>query len=452
MFTLEQAANWVRARRLGADVGIQSVGTDTRQLRPGQLYVALEGERFDGHAFLAEARERGAVAAMVSHENPCELPQLLVEDTRAGLGRLASAWRRQLPGRLVAITGSNGKTTCKEMMAAVLGRVGRVRSTRGNLNNDIGMPLSLLEARTEDFLVLEMGANHPGEIAYLTNIAHPDLALITNVGRAHLEGFGTLEGVARAKGEIVQGLPRDGTFVVPADSRWIDLWRESAGERRVLTFGFTPDATVSADPAQVRMRWAGVEFETSARLQTPRGTLELKLALAGRHNLLNALAVVAAAYALDIGDDAIRAGLAQLRPVARRLQPRVCRGLRLIDDSYNANPDSVQAAIEVLARFPGPRWLVLGDLAELGAEAASLHRLLGEAARAAGIEYLMGVGPLSLNAVQAFGAHGRHFAGRPELIAALHDELTVDDLVLVKGSRSAAMDQVVDALCGEGEG
>jgi UDP-N-acetylmuramoyl-tripeptide--D-alanyl-D-alanine ligase len=220
----------------------------------------------------------------------------------------------------------------------------------------------------------------------------------------------------------------------------------------VLTFGFTPDATVSADPAQVRMRWAGVEFETSARLQTPRGTLELKLALAGRHNLLNALAVVAAAYALDIGDDAIRAGLAQLRPVARRLQPRVCRGLRLIDDSYNANPDSVQAAIEVLAHFPGPRWLVLGDLAELGAEAASLHRLLGEAARAAGIEYLIGVGPLSLNAVQAFGAHGRHFAGRPELIAALHDKLTVDDLVLVKGSRIAAMDQVVDALCGEGEG
>jgi UDP-N-acetylmuramoyl-tripeptide--D-alanyl-D-alanine ligase len=452
MFTLEQAANWIRARRLGADVGIQSVGTDTRQLRPGQLYVALEGERFDGHAFLSEARERGAVAAMVSRENACQLPQLLVEDTRAGLGRLAAAWRRQLPGRLVAITGSNGKTTCKEMMAAVLGQVGRVRSTRGNLNNDIGMPLSLLEARSEDFLVLEMGANHPGEIGYLTNLAHPDLALITNVGRAHLEGFGTLEGVARAKGEIVDGLPRDGTLVVPADSRWTGLWRESAGERRVLTFGFTRDATVSADPAQVRMRWAGAEFETSARVQTPRGALELKLALAGRHNLLNALAIVASAYALDVGDAAIRGGLAQLKPVARRLQPRVCRGLRLIDDSYNANPESVQAAIEVLARFPGTRWLVLGDLAELGAEAASLHRSLGEAARAAGIEYLMGVGPLSLNAVQGFGAHGRHFADRAELIAALHDELTADDLMLVKGSRSAAMDQVVDALCGEGEG
>ena len=451
MWTLSEAAALVGGRVTGADVPFDSVGKDSREDCRGQLFVALRGERFDAHDFVAQAERQGAAAALVEHRVDANLPQLVVEDTRLALRHLAAAWRERFKGRVIAITGSNGKTTCKEMVAAVLAQVGTVRATRGNLNNDIGMPLTLLSARDEDFLVLEMGANHAGEIAYLTQIGRPQVAAITNAGRAHLEGFGSVEGVARAKGEIAQGLPPNGTFVVPSDSPWTGLWRQLAAGRPMLTCGPDAAADVRAEAEEVAGVWDTGGFRTRFKVHSGDSELELELGLAGMHNVRNALVAVAIARVLGIGHEAIRAGLAELKPVTGRLNPRRgTGGVRLIDDSYNANPESVRAAIDVLMGLPGRHWLVLGDLAELGSEAEALHRGLGEAARATGVDALYSVGRLSAFAAEAFGAGGRHFADQASLIADLRGRLGADDLVLVKGSRSAAMERVADALCGDG--
>jgi len=448
MWTLSQAAERVGGRVRGANVGFDSVGTDSRSDCRGQLFVALRGERFDGHAFATEAKANGAIAAMVDHPLDLALPQWQVDDTRLALGRLASAWRDRFPGRVIAVTGSNGKTTCKEMIAAVLDQVGSVRATRGNLNNDIGLPITLLGADREDYLVLEMGANHPGEIAYLTGIGRPDVAVITNAGRAHLEGFGSLEGVARAKGEIARGLTHDGTLIVASDSPWTGLWRALAEGRRVLTCGLDATADVRAPSEQVESTWGKEGFRTRFKVCVRDEAIGLDLGLAGMHNVRNALAAVAVASVLDIPAEALRAGLASLRPVPRRLQPRIGRGgVKVIDDTYNANPDSVRAAIQVLIGLPGRRRLVLGDLGELGPQAGALHRELGAAARDAGIDTLHAVGRLSAEAVAGFGNGARHFADQEALISALSSELGNGDLVLVKGSRAAAMERVADALC-----
>lgn len=453
LFSLSQAARWLDAQMIGADAGIESVGTDTRSLQPGQLFVALVGPRFDGHEFAADAASKGAAALLVSRELETALPQLRVRDTRLALGRLAAAWRKTLPGRVVAVTGSNGKTTTKEMIAAILSRVGTVAATQGNLNNDIGLPLTLLAARAQDHLVLEMGANHPGEIGYLSTIARPDVALITNAGRAHLEGFGTLEGVARAKGEIIGGLPQEGTFVRNADDRWTALWRKMAERRNTLSFGRNAAADVHVEAVRQASGLNGSGFHCRYRIATPRGLLEVDLALAGEHNLMNALAAVAVAEVLGVEQDAIRTGLGVLRPVAGRLRPlHGVAGCWIIDDSYNANPDSVGAALSVLRSLTGRRWLVLGDLGELGADASALHAEVGRLAKHAGLERLWAVGPLSAQAVAGFGAGGRHFADREELLAELDGELGPQDVVLVKGSRSAAMDRVVQALTRRGDG
>jgi len=456
--TLKEAAARAGGRVEGADaapdVAFAAVGTDSRADCGGQLFVALRGERFDGHDFVGQARERGAVAALVDHRLDLPLPQWVVDDTRLALGRLAAAWREDFAGRVIAVTGSNGKTTCKEMIAAVLGRAGSVRATQGNLNNDIGMPLTLLAARDEDFLVLEMGANHSGEIGYLSAIGRPDVAVITNAGRAHLEGFGSVEGVARAKGEIAQGLLPGGTLVVPSDSPFTDLWRGLADGRALLTCGPDEAASVRFDPAAVACAWDLGGFETRFRVRLPDTDepLALSLGVAGIHNVRNALAAVAVARTLGLEADAIRAGLAAVRPVPGRLNPRRGKGgVRLIDDSYNANPDSVQAAIAVLVGLPGRHWLVLGDLGELGPESAELHRGLGAIARAAGVDRLFTLGALSAAATEAFGPGARHFTDQAALVRALEAALGPDDLVLVKGSRLAAMDRVADALCaGEG--
>jgi UDP-N-acetylmuramoyl-tripeptide--D-alanyl-D-alanine ligase len=334
----------------------------------------------------------------------------------------------------------------------VLGEAGRVRATRGNLNNDIGMPLTLLAARDEDYLVLEMGANHLGEIGYLTDIARPEVALITNAGRAHLEGFGSLEGVARGKGEIARGLPPDGTLIVPSDSPYTPLWRELAGGRRLLTCGPDVGSSLRAG-AETTTTWDAEGFRTRFTLVSGGQSLELALPLAGAHNVRNALMAAAVAQALGIGTDALRAGLAGLRPVPGRLCPRQgLGGVRVIDDSYNANPDSLLAAIAVLTALPGRHWLVLGDLGELGPDASRLHRELGESARAAGVDALYAVGELCAAAVAGFGSGGRHFVDQASLIETLRAELAAGDLVLVKGSRLAAMDRVADAICGEARG
>lgn len=447
LFRLSQAAHWLSAELWGPDAEIGSVGTDSRRARPGQLFVALRGPHFDGHAFAAQAAEGGAAALLVSRELAVDLPQVRVPDTRVALGRLAGAWRDRLPARVVAVTGSNGKTTTKEMLAAGLARLGRVAATRGNLNNDIGLPLTLLSARDEDFLVLEMGANHPGEIAALTRLGRPDVALITHAGRAHLEGFGSLEGVARAKGEIFEGLAPDGCGVLNADDPWVGLWRELVGPRRQIAFGLNPPADFHAEAPAGALTFGPEGFRCRYEVVTPRGPMTLELALPGRHNLRNALAALAVAEALGLDLPAFAEGLATLGPVPGRLQPRAGRGgARLIDDTYNANPDSVGAALEVLGALPGRRWLLLGDLGELGPGAAELHRELGLRAREAGVARLWAVGTLSREAVEVFGTEGRHFPDQEALVAALEGLLGEEDVVLIKGSRAAAMERVVQAL------
>ncbi|MFA7094902.1 MAG: UDP-N-acetylmuramoyl-tripeptide--D-alanyl-D-alanine ligase [Gammaproteobacteria bacterium] len=447
---LAEAARMVGGELRGADAVFTAVSTDTRTLTPGALFVALRGPNFDGHDFVEQARAAGAVAAMVSRAVPTALPLLLVEDTRLALGRLAAAHRaaRDLP--LVAVTGSNGKTTVKEMVAAILAQRAPVLATQGNLNNDIGMPLTLLRLAPEHgFAVIEMGASHPGEVAYLTRIAQPTVALVTNAGPAHLEGFGSIEGVARAKAEIYAGLAADGVAVINADDAYAALWDELNRSRRRVHFGLCAEAEVRADPASIRFELQDERLCTAFRLIALTGETDVRLSLAGRHNVRNALAAAAATIALGMDLKEIRAGLEGMQPVQGRLQLRAgLNGVRVIDDTYNANPASFQAGIEVLAACPGTRCLVLGDMAELGEDSPQLHRRVGEQARSAGIERLYAVGEQSRAAVEAFGAGARHCAGQSELIAALRDELGPGAVVLVKGSRRMRMERVVEALMG----
>ncbi|MEW8014968.1 MAG: UDP-N-acetylmuramoyl-tripeptide--D-alanyl-D-alanine ligase [Candidatus Sedimenticola endophacoides] len=445
-FNTADLAEGLRGTRLGEEATFGAVSTDTRTLCAGDLFVAIKGPTFDGHDYVGEARERGAAAALVQRDVGAPLPRVLVPDTRLGLGALAAMWRERSGVPLVAVTGSNGKTTVKEMLAAILRESGSsVLATRGNLNNDIGLPLTLTGLQDERYAVVEMGANHPGEIAYLTRIARPDVALLNNAGRAHLEGFGSLEGVARAKAEIIQGLAPQGWFVFNADDPWAPLWRglDKGCNRR--TFGIAPGADVRAVDVG-GLHWGAEGFVNRFQVHSPQGEVGVELRLAGRHNLLNALAAIAAAQLVGADLDQIRRGLAAVTPVRGRLQPRAGRnGVTLIDDSYNANPDSVAAAIEVLGSAPGRRILILGGLAELGGDAERFYAELGERARAAGIERLYGVGAAGI-AADSFGAGGYRFAGREALIGGLDGEFHRGDKVLIKGSRSAGMERVVEVL------
>jgi UDP-N-acetylmuramoyl-tripeptide--D-alanyl-D-alanine ligase len=447
MWNLKSAAEQAGGRLLGADAFFTSVGTDSRRDCTGQLFVALRGERFDAHDFVAAAGDQGAAAALVDHPLPLDLPQWVADDTRLTLGRLAGAWRDRIPARVAAVTGSNGKTTVKEMLAAILSQMGPTRATQGNLNNDIGMPLTLLGARDEAFLVLEMGANHPGEIDYMTTIGRPVVALITNAGRAHLEGFGSVEGVARAKGEIARGLSPDGVFVVPGDSPYTPLWQGLAEGRTVRTFALDQAADLWAASGSIRVLWDMDGFRTTFVAHQGGTAHPLEIRLAGIHNVRNALAAATAALALGVGIDAVRAGLLTLAPVPGRLCPRTCDGRRIIDDTYNANPDSLAAAVAVLTGLPGRPWLVLGDLAELGPDSLRLHREVGAQALAAGVERLCSVGTQSKAAADAFGAGARHFTDHQSLTDHLRESMTADTLVLLKGSRSARMERVLAALC-----
>jgi len=349
--------------------------------------------------------------------------------------------------RVVAVTGSNGKTTVKEMLAAILAQRGTVLATRGNLNNDIGLPLTLTRLQAEEFAVVELGANHAGEIAYLSHIACPDVAVLNNAGRAHLEGFGSVEGVARAKLEIISGLADDGVFVFNADDRFADLWRQAGSAYRQLTFGVQQAADVSSKPESMRVQWNEHGFSSEFEVTSPTGDLQLGLQLVGEHNRLNALAAVAAAQVLGADEQAIVDGLSGLRPMAGRLcLVQGCHGARLVDDSYNANPDSVLMAIQVLVSAPGRRSLVLGDLGELGTDQIALHAEIGKRARAAGIEQLFTCGVLSEAASRTFGKGARHFTDREQLSEALLQQMCAEDSLLIKGSRAAAMDQVVAKL------
>ena len=446
-FDLSEVADLLHGQLHGPDAFFSRVGTDTRNLQAGELFVAIRGANFDGHDFLRKAAAKGAAGALVDRDVEAVLPLVRVEDALQGLGELAAAWRERSVATVIGITGSNGKTTLKEMCAAILGQAAKVLATRGNLNNDIGMPLTLSRLQDEPFAVIEMGANHAGEIRYLSNICRPDVAVLNNAGRAHLEGFGSLDGVAHAKAEIIEGLREGGTFVFNADDRYAGLWRQLADGRKQLTFGVRERADITSAGDSYRIEWGEQGFTAAFTVSTPLEEFELSLQLAGEHNRMNALAAIAACHAVGGSPAQMQAGLAELRPVAGRLAPvQTDSGARLIDDSYNANPDSVIAALGVLRAAPGRRTLVLGDLGELGAEQEQLHKELGMHAAEAGVERLLSCGQLSRHASEAFAGEARHFESREALIDYLGSSLDKQDSVLVKGSRSSAMDQVVRAL------
>lgn len=459
MMTLQQAAAILDGEVHGdIHVAFEAVSTDSRRLRGGELFVALRGPNFDGHAFVAAAAQQGAVAAIVDRVVDSALPQIVVPDTRLALGRLAAAWREQFQGVVVGITGSNGKTTVKEMVASILGQQGPVLATQGNLNNDIGVPLMLLRMRPDQHraAVIEMGANHMGEIAYLTNLVQPDVALITNAAAAHLEGFGSLEQVAHAKGEIYQGLRASGTAVVNLDDEFADYWRELVVDHASVGFGMLPNAEVRLGEGGVNWAISEAGYKCSFRIQTPAGDVDVALNLAGKHNVMNALAATATALAAGASLSDVRTGLERMAPVPGRLQPKVtAHGQLVIDDSYNANPHSLRAAMDVLLQAPGKKILVMGDMAELGVEAEQLHFQAGAEARSKGIDLLLACGKHCREAVRGFGAGGRCFTDRRGLIEHLWTLLQApahaDAVLLVKGSRSASMEEVVQALV-SGEG
>ncbi|HET6907233.1 MAG TPA: UDP-N-acetylmuramoyl-tripeptide--D-alanyl-D-alanine ligase [Rhodanobacteraceae bacterium] len=441
---LSEVALWTRGTLHGADAPVRGVSTDSRKVAADELFVALKGEHHDGHEHLAQAAGRGASGALVMRRVNSDLPQVVVADTLLGLGDLASAVRAKRRARVVGITGSNGKTTVKTLTASILQRHGRTHSNAGNFNNEIGLPLSLLSMpRDSEYAVMEMGAGKPGDIAYLAAIARPEVGLVNNIAPAHLERMRTLEGVAETKGALYQALPADGTAIINADDAFADFFSGLAGSRRVLRFGFSAKADVRAENILL-------EPERSAfKLVTPAGSQAVQLPLPGRHNIGNALAAAAIAHALDVPLATIVDGLQNAPTVGGRLRKQVAAGgWSVIDDSYNANPGSTGAAIATLALQPGERWLVLGDMAELGSDAAAMHAQIGKQAHDAGIEKLFAVGTLSAHAAQAFGPDAHHFATRAELIAALRTQLHAGVSVLVKGSRSSAMENVVAALLG----
>ena len=441
---LTDIATWVVGSLHGAGGFVDGVSTDTRTLAPGALFVALKGERYDAHDFVSTAHERGATAALVDHLVDADMPQIVVPDTLAALGELARAVRSQRDARVIGITGSNGKTTVKTLITAILARHGRTHVNVGNLNNEIGVPLTLLAMPEHvQYAVIEMGAGKPGDIAYLARIARPFVGLVNNVAPAHLERLGSERGVAETKGAIYAALPADGVAIINVDDAYADYFVELAGKRRIVRFGLDAKADVGAT----------FDARGGFTLRTPVGTTPVVLSQPGRHNVMNALAAAAIATALDVPLSTIRAGLEAAPAVAGRLVRRKhASGAVLIDDSYNANPGSFAAAIATLAAESGETILVMGDMAELGADAERLHAEVGALAKKSGIRKLHAVGRLSRAAAAAFGSGAAHYADQTALIAALRSDLHDGVVALIKGSRSSAMDRVVSALLDDGNG
>ncbi len=440
-WTLERIASAVDANLLGTSAAINGVSTDTRTIKSGELFIALHGPNFDAHEFVALAVQQGAAAVLVERQVNVPVPQLVVDDARLALGKLASAWRQQFNIPVIAITGSNGKTTVKEMLASICAQRGEVLYTRGNLNNDIGVPLTLLQInQSHDFAVIELGANHAGEIAYLTQLVKPDVALINNAGPAHLEGFGSLAGVAQAKGEIYGGLAANGIGIVNADDAFATLWRKLCGQHSVIDFGINNTAKITA-------QWTVSTSGSHVHVNTPQGNCEVQLRLLGLHNVMNALAASAAACAIGCTAEQIKLGLEAVMPVKGRLQLKSGkRGSRIIDDTYNANPVSFKAALDVLKVFPGQHYVALGDMGELGPDTEKLHRDVGVYAQSCDVQHLYTVGMFGRFAAEGFGKQAQVFTEQPQLISALAAELSSDVTLLVKGSRSAHMENVVNAL------
>jgi UDP-N-acetylmuramoyl-tripeptide--D-alanyl-D-alanine ligase len=442
MSTLAAAADFMHGELHGTDHAFNGVSTDTRTLQQGELFIALQGPNFDGCDYVGQARGKGAVGAVVPRIVDEDISQISVEDSKRALGRLGAAWRQQLSPVVVGVTGSNGKTTLKELTAACLSTTAPTLATHGNLNNDIGMPLMLtrIEERHR-FAVLEMGANHAGEIAYLTALAKPDIVVITNAAAAHLEGFGSLDGVARAKGEILCGETRPKVAVLNADDRYFEYWSALVQDTQLITFGIEGHADVCARNINAKADFSSFD------LHLPVGEIDVVLPLSGRHNVRNACAAAAIAIAVGIDIADIKSELESVQPVDGRLRRLAgINGSTIYDDSYNANPLSVVAAAEFLASLPGDNLLVLGDMGELGEDAARMHAETGEQVRAAGVSRLLATGALSRNTVEGFGEGATWHADIDELAASLEPELHGDTNVLVKGSRFMKMERLVEAL------
>lgn len=444
--TLTELTNALEARLIGNDASFDGVSIDSRAIQPGQLFIALTGPRFDGHDYLNDVAGKGAVAALVEREvADSALPQLLVKDTRQALGQLGALNRAAFTQPVAAVTGSSGKTTVKEMLASILRTRGPVLATRGNLNNDLGVPLTLIELAPEHTsAVIELGASRLGEIAYTVGLTKPHVAILNNAGTAHVGEFGGPEKIVEAKGEIIEGLAADGIAVLNLDDKAFGIWKTRAAGRQVLTFALSnSEANFHASDLATDARGC-----PAFNLHTPEGSERVQLNLLGTHNVANALAAAAAAHALGVSLFGIATGLGAVQPVKGRTVAQLAKnGMRVIDDTYNANPTSMCAAVDILAGFSGRTVLVLGDIGELGDWAEQGHRDVGEYARGK-VSALYAVGPNMVHAVNAFGEQAQHFGTQAELIQALAAEQDTNTTILIKGSRSAAMENIVAALCG----
>ncbi len=442
-YSLNAVAKVLKTPLMVDDARFSAVSTDTRTLQMGNLFVALRGPNFDGHQHLASAKAKGAVAAIVDHQQDLPIPQFIVKDTKLALGELAKARRQAFNGKVIGLTGSNGKTTVKELIANILRQQGKVLATQGNLNNNIGLPLTLLQLENdEQFAVIEMGANHSGEIAYLTDITRPDVALITNAGAAHLEGFGSIKGVAYAKAEIYSGIAPEGCAIINLDDQYAPFWLEKSQQFKQLGFGLQADkADVSASNIVSKSEM------TAFDLQLDQQAVHIRLPLSGLHNVSNALAAAAAVSALGIRLDLIQQGLQSFTGIQGRLKVNhLANEVVLIDDSYNANLDSMKAAIDVLETYPTYRILVVGDLFEVGADVIEIHKALGVYAKAHAVDELLAVGEMSKHVVQAFARGAKHFDDKAALANYLKTKMTSNVAVLVKGSRGMHMEDVINNI------
>lgn len=434
---------------IGEDSIFHGVSTDSREVRSGELFFALKGEQFDGHDMCESAVQKGAAACVVEREVSISKPHIKVPNTRLALGELARYWRMQHQTKLIGVTGSNGKTTTKEMLAAIFGGIGKVLATKGNFNNDIGLPKTLFELSEEhEFCVIEMGANHIGEIAQLAGIAKPQVGIITLCAPAHLEGFGSIEGVAEAKGEIFSALPADGTAIINADDRFCDYWREISSGRNKITFGLNPE---TADVYATKIEGKALGCGTTFSFHYGEELRKITIPHDGLHNVLNALAAGAGALGLGCSLDQIANGLAQSEIVSGRLNfHRLKQNVQLIDDTYNANPSSLMAAVNVAANSGCEHWVVMGDMGELGDEGAEIHEQCGSDIKASGATYLFTFGELAGFASRAFGPNGLHFENKDrlsqEIVLKINERQAKPLVILIKGSRFTQMETVVETV------
>jgi UDP-N-acetylmuramoyl-tripeptide--D-alanyl-D-alanine ligase len=443
---LNEIASALKGNLIGQDLLMTGVSIDTRTLKAGDLYIAIKGKNFDGHDFISQALQAGASAILVNQKIDTDSAQIVVNDTHLALAELAGYWRRKMPVKIAGVTGSNGKTSVKEMIAAIFATQGNTLFTQGNLNNDIGVPLTLLRLdENHRFAVIEMGANHPGEIAYTSRYAQADVSVITNVGPAHIEGFGSIDGVANTKAEIIESLGSAGVAILNRDDPYYDLWINKAGSRKSVSFGFDPAADIRAKNITTRLSEKG--FTTQFDFKTVGATETICLGLAGKHNVKNALAATAVALQFGIDLKFIKQALEQVKPVTGRMQVIQGRqGNIVIDDTYNANPASLQAALDAINHANQPIWLVLGAFGELGDEAAAIHAEMATMIQSQSVQRLFATGELAKHTVTAFGSNGQHFDTQEHLIQTLTNAISGKEIILVKGSRSQKMENVVAAL------